>query len=162
MLRRPDIGGILGGRIFMTDVDVVIVANIDSIVSREEDCVWWKNPNYEPGGRRAYIQSSVQLFSAGARSYLYTDFKPDSTPALANRRFGAAEQAWFSERLDWEKEAFWTEADGIYGAMRLGDSADGAGKELPPGAKIISCPGQRAPWQPEFQEANPWAKEFYR
>lgn len=162
MLRRPDIGGILGPRIFMTDLDVVIVANIDSIVDRPEDSVWWRNPNYEPGGRRAYIQSSVQLFDAGARSFLYTEFDPQITPTWVNRRFGAAEQAWFAERLKWQDEAFWTEDDGIYGAMRLGDSADGAGKELPPNAKIISCPGQRAPWQEEMQKSHPWIAEHYR
>lgn len=163
MLRRPDIGGILGRRIFMTDLDVVIVGNIDSIVDRPEDSVFWRNPNWtpDPDCKRAFYQSSVQLFSAGSHSCLYTDFQPGVTDQWANRRFGGREQAWISERLGWD-EAFWDESHGIYGAGRLGDSADGVTKILPENAKIISCPGNRAPWQEDFQAANPWAKEHYK
>ena len=163
MLRRPDIGGILGRRVFMTDLDVVITGNIDSIVSRDEDNVLWRNPRFEPGGRRAFYQSSIQLFDAGARSYLYTDFQPGVTDKWINRRFGAAEQAWISERLPWD-EAYWDESWGIYGAGRIFDGRPDGGvtSELPANTKIVSCPGQRAPWQEEFMQIHPWAKEHYR
>ena len=162
MARRPDIGGILGRRIFMTDLDIVVVANIDDIVNRPEDNVLWRNPRYEQGGRRAFYQGSIQLFDAGARSFLYRDFDPQYTPQWINRRFGGAEQAWFSERLDWN-EPYWTDADGIFGAGRIFDGRPDGGvtSELPPSAKIVSCPGNRAPWQEEMQQKNPWIKEFY-
>jgi hypothetical protein len=44
--------------------------------------------------------------------------------------------------------------------MRLGGK--GVGSELPANARIISFPGDRAPWQPEMNEAHPWLKEHYR
>lgn len=166
-MRRPDIGGILGPRIFMTDLDVVVVDNIDSIVDRTEPSVFWRNPNWvpnDPDCKRAFYQSSIQLFSAGSHSCLYTEFDPEQTPRWANRRFGGREQAWISERLPWD-EAYWTKDDGVYGAGRLGDTSPGVdvrSTALPVGAKIVSCPGQRAPWQEEFMEIHPWAKEFYK
>lgn len=163
MLRRPDIGGVLGRRILMTDIDVVVVGNIDTIVDRPEDSVFWRNPNWTPDAdcKRAFYQSSIQLFDAGARSFLYTEFQVGVTDLWANRRFGGREQAWISERLDWN-EAYWDETSGVYGAGRLGDTTSGVTSELPANAKIISCPGNRAPWQGDFQKLNPWAAEHYR
>jgi len=162
MLRHPNIGGILGRRIFMLDLDVVIVRNFDSIVDRPEDAVFWRNPNYTEGGRRAFYQSSIQLFDAGARSFLHTEFDPRITPSWVNRRFGAAEQAWFSERLSWD-EAHWTSADGIYGAGRLGDTAAGVdGTNLPENAKIVSFPGNRLPDDDNMLAVHPWVADHYK
>lgn len=169
MLRRPDIGGLLGRRIVSLDLDIVIVGNIDAIFGRDEDNVLWRNPNFVPGERRAFYQSSIQLFDAGARSFLFTDFHPAyakppySHPKFPwwNRRFGGAEQAWFSERLSWD-EAYWDASHGIYGAGRLGDTAQGAGSELPENARIVSFPGNREPSQAEVQAAHPWVREHYR
>jgi hypothetical protein len=163
MLRRPDIGGILGRRIVSLDLDIVITGNVDAIFGREEDNVLWRNPNYEPGGRRAFYQSSIQLFDAGARSFLYTDFDPKVTPTWMNRRFGGAEQAWFAERLPWD-EAHWDASHGIYGAGRLfdGKMGSGVGSELPENARIVSFPGNREPSQAEVKELHPWVKEHYR
>jgi hypothetical protein len=163
MLRRPDIAGILGRRIMSLDLDIVITANIDHIAGRLEDNVLWHNPNYEPGGRRAFYQTSVQLFDAGARSFLYTDFDPKMTPTWINRRFGGAEQAWFSERLGWD-EAYWDEKDGIYGAGRLfeGGWDKGVRAELPENACIVSFPGNRLPDQPDVMAKCGWIKDHYR
>lgn len=161
MARRPDIGGILGRRIALLDLDIVIVANVDEIFGREEDCVFFRNPNYTEGGRRAFYQGSIQLFDAGARSFLYTEFDPKVTPGLANRRFGGMEQAWISERLGWN-ESVWTEEDGIYGAGRLGDNSENASVDLPNDAKIIVFPGDRIPDQQHIQEKFSWVKEHYK
>jgi hypothetical protein len=165
-LRNPRMAGILGKRAFQLDLDVAIVSNIDELVLHPAKNVWWKNPNY-PAPKRAYFQTSVQLLTPGTLSELYKDFSPTFTPRWVNRRFGGAEQAWVSERLNWEDQAIWTEADGIYGSARLVGGVDrhkdpGVGTDLPSNARIVSFPGDRAPWQPEMKKLHPWIEEFYR
>lgn len=160
MLRRPDIAGLLGRRILSLDLDCVITGSLDKIVSRDwEDAVFWRNPNYAPGNRRAFYQTSIQLLTAGARSELWTDFDPQLTPTWVNRRYGGAEQAWVSERLD-EHEAYWDSSNGIYGAGRLfKDGMDKGITELPANARIVFFPGDRIPQQPEVQAHHPWILE---
>jgi hypothetical protein len=172
MTWRPDIASVLGERILLMDVDCVVTGNMDSLVDRPEDVVLWKNPNYQEGGRRGFYQGSMQLLTAGARPFLWEDFDPKVSPGIYNRRFGGAEQAWISERLNtswpdsgWEwKEAHWTEVDGVYGAGRLfnGRMGEGVQTELPENAKIVFLPGDRAPSQPEVQAAHPWIKDHWR
>ena len=151
----------LGGRIFYLDLDVVITGNIDHIVDRKEDVVLYHNPNYRMGERRAFYQGSVQLMDAGARPELYECFEPLDTPKWVNWRFGGAEQAWYSEALPWT-EAYWDEADGIYGAGRIGDWHSGVESILPDNACIVVFPGNREPSQPEVQEKCPWVKNHYK
>ena len=148
----------LGERVLSLDVDLVVTRNIDHILNRNEDFVIWRNPNF-PAPKRAFYQSSVQLFNAGARPGLWTDFDPKETPKWVNWRFGGREQAWISERLEWD-EAYFSADDGIYGAGRLGGS--GVYTDLPDNACIVSFPGARAPWQSETQEKHSWLKEHYR
>ncbi len=159
-MRSPDYP--IKGRILNLDLDVVIVDSIDPIVDRKEDCVWWRNPNY-PQPRRAFFQTSIQLFTAGTRPELWTDFNPQLTPEWVKRRFGGHEQSWVSERLNWT-EAFWDANDGIYGAGRLFDGKpdEGVQSELPDNARIVSFPGNRIPDQPEVQKLHPWIADHYK
>jgi hypothetical protein len=166
---RPDIAPILGERILCMDIDCVITRSMNPLVERDEDVVLWRNPNYAPGNRRACFQGSMQLLTAGARPFLWSDFDPKTTPAMLNRRFGGGEQAWLSERLDlgWPEpvslwsEPHWTEADGVYGAGRLfnGQMGEGVTTELPDNARVVFFPGDRVPSQPEVRKAHPWIGE---
>lgn len=158
MQYRPDIEPILGKRILSLDLDIVITGNINHIAGRTEDIVLYHNPNFlQP--RRAFYQGSVQLFTAGARPQLWTDFDPVETRKWVNWRFGGAEQAWLSECLDWQ-EAYFDHRDGIYGAGRLGGK--GVYSELPKNAAIVVFPGAREPSQPETQEKHQWIKDYYQ
>lgn len=151
----------LGERVMSLDIDMVVTGLLDEIASRTEDIVLWRNPNFPQPGR-AFYQSSIQLFSAGARPELWEDFDPKTlltTEGLPiNWRFGGREQAWISERLNWQ-EAYFDHRDGIYGAGRLGGK--GIYTELPENARLVSFPGAREPSQPEVQEKHPWIKEHY-
>jgi hypothetical protein len=148
----------LGERVLSLDLDVVITGSLDRLAARTEDAIFWRNPNF-PAPGRAFYQSSVQLFSAGARQELWSDFIPGQTDRWMNWRFGGKEQAWISERLEWN-EAHFDANWGIYGAGRLGSK--GIGSELPENACIVSFPGAREPSQPETQRLHPWVAEFYR
>ena len=174
---RPDIGSVLGDRIITMDVDAVVTASLDPLFGPllEDDAPpakFWRNPNYERGGRRGFYQGSLQFHRAGALPELWADFDPRSTPSWLNRRFGGAEQAWLAERLntaypeagwEWDQPA-WTDADGVYGAGRLflGKMGKGVQSELPANARIVFFPGDRSPAQPEVQETHPWVREFYK
>lgn len=168
---RKDIAPILGERICAMDVDCVVTGNLDPVLDRPEDVVLWKNPNYVEGGRRGFYQGSMQLFTAGARPFLFDDFGPNELRTL-NRRFGGAEQCWISERLNtsypdagWQwNEPHWTEADGVYGAGRLfgGRMGEGVTTELPENARIVFTPGDRSPSQPEVLKSHPWMAVHYR
>jgi hypothetical protein len=148
----------LGERILSLDLDVVITGSLDHIAARTEPAVFWRNPNFGLPGR-AFYQSSVQLFSAGVRQELWDDFIPGQTDRWFNWRFGGKEQAWISERLEWN-EAHFDANWGIYGAGRLGSK--GVGSELPENACIVSFPGAREPSQPQVQIDHPWVSRFYK
>jgi hypothetical protein len=155
----PDYGDKIGAdRILSLDLDMVVTGSLDKLVSRTEDFIIWKNPNF-PAPKRAYFQSSVQLFTTGSKSELYTDFDPATTPTWVNWRFGGREQAWISERLSWKDTPVFTSEDGVYGLGRL----RGAGiyETLPENCCLVSTPGARAPWQPEVQNDFPWIKDHY-
>lgn len=174
-LQAHKVGGIggEGDRILLMDIDCVVTGELDSLVfSAEAPAVWWRNPNYEEGGRRGFIQGSMQLFTVGATEHLWRDFDPLRTPAWLNRRFGGGEQAWISERLNtsWPDAGWtwdvphWTEDDGVYGAGRLVNGQMGAGvqSELPANARVVFTPGDRSPSQPEMLARHPWIVEHYR
>jgi hypothetical protein len=148
----------LGERVLSLDLDVVITGSLDHIAARTEDAIFWRNPNF-PAPQRAFYQSSVQLFSAGARPQLWTDFDPEQSIKFVNWRFGGKEQAWISERLEWN-EAYFDANSGIYGAGRLGGK--GVGSELPANACIVSFPGAREPSQAQTQIDHPWITRFYK
>lgn len=173
MVWRPDIAKLLGERILLMDIDCVVTGSLDPLVDTDVPVKFWKNPNYEEGGRRGFYQGSMQLLTAGAMPFLWEDFDPKSTPAWLNRRFGGAEQCWISERLNaaypeagWSWcDPFWDDVhDGVYGAGRLvaGKMGKGVHSELPDNARIVFTPGDRSPSQPEFQAKHPWVKEFYQ
>jgi hypothetical protein len=173
-LQAHKVGGIAarGERVLLMDIDCVITGNLDPLMQRHESAVWWRNPNYVEGGRRGYIQGSMQLFTVGATEFLWSDFDPRTTPAMINRRFGGGEQAWISERMNsgWPDAGWrwnvpvWTENDGVYGAGRLigGRMGEGVQSELPANARIVFTPGDRAPSQPEMIARHPWIVEHYR
>ena len=159
-----------GTRVLLMDVDCVVTGVLDPLVERDEPFVGWRNPNYVEGGRRGFIQGSMQLFTVGATEFLYDDFDPRVTPGFLNRRFGGGEQCWISERLNtsypepgWEWGVpHWTEADGVYGAGRLFNGKMGAGvtSELPENARIVFFPGDRKGTAPETQAQHPWIRRY--
>jgi hypothetical protein len=171
-----------GDRVLLMDIDCVVTGSLDPLVQRDEPAVWWKNPNFEVGGKRGFVQGSMQFFTVGATSFLWEDFDERAVAGRVNgakvgtvplnRRFGGAEQCWISERLNkaypeagWEWDIpHWTEEHGVYGAGRLfnGQMGKGVQSELPANARIVFTPGDRSPSQPEFMAAHPWAREFWR
>lgn len=158
---KPDFGSVVGAeRILGLDLDLVVTGSIDPLIDRPEDVVLFRNPNFSLERRRAYWQGSIQLFDAGARPKVWTEFFLPRARGIVNSRFGGFEQAWLSEALSWD-EAHWTDADGIYGLGRLGDVRPGVTTELPANARIVVTPGNRMPGQAELQAKHPWVAQHY-
>ncbi len=172
-LQAHDPNAPLGDWRLLMDIDCVVTGSLDPLFQSDGPAfMFWHNPNYEHGGRRGWLQGSMQLFARGYTKFLWEDFDPKRDMAWLNRRFGGAEQCWISERFNlsypeagWQwKVPIWTEDDGVYGAGRLfgGKMGKGVTGELPSNARIVFTPGDRAPSQPEFMAQHPWAREFYR
>jgi hypothetical protein len=161
MQHRRDYADIIGAdRVLNLDLDMVVVGSLDHIASRPEPSVWFRNPNF-PSPKRAFYQSSFQLFTPGAHPELYEDFDPKETPNWVNWRFGGAEQAWISERLPWDLP-YIDHREGIYGAGRIGDWNSDQTCNLPDNACLITFPGNRMCDQPEVMAKFPWIEEHYR
>jgi hypothetical protein len=171
-LQAHKIGGVAkeGERVWLMDIDLVVTGPLDPLVARDEPMVFFKNPNFEVGGKRGFIQGSLQLFTVGATEFLYSDFDPRRDMAWINRRFGGAEQCWISERLNtqyplmgWEWDVpYWDESSGVYGAGRLfgGKMGNGVTTELPANARIVVTPGDRKATDPRTQEQHPWMRQY--
>lgn len=145
-------------RFLSLDLDMVVTGSLDPLITPEDR--FWKNPNW-PAPRRSYYQSSVQLFTPGAWSTLYSEFDPVETPKWCLNRFGGAEQPWISEHCPWNLPQ-WTDKDGIYGAGRIGDWANNVKADLPDNARLVSFPGAREPSETAVQEKHPWVRKHYR
>jgi hypothetical protein len=160
MQHSPAMHSVLGDRVLSLDLDIVITGSIDHIVTRREEFIIFRNPNF-PAPGRSIFQGSIQLLTPGARRELYDDFDPVETPKYMNWRFGGKEQAWIAERLEWT-EATFDSTDGVYGAGRLGDWNDSTVVDvLPANACIVTFPGAREPSQPEVQAKHKWVQEHY-
>lgn len=161
----PDAAERIGQRILSLDLDIVIVDGITPLADRPEDVVMLKNPNYTPNGGRAFFQGSFQLIKAGSRPWVWELFHHPVRQSLIGHdkaRFGGFEQAWLSEVLPWD-EAYLTQADGIWGAGRIGDWTDDVVHDkLPGGSRIIVFPGNREPSQSFVQDKFRWVSEHYK
>lgn len=151
---HPDIGLVFGPRFVSLDLDLVITGDMCPIWDRPEDFVIWGDTN-----PRTFYNGSMFLMTAGARSQIWTDFDPATSPALA-RAAGhhGSDQGWFSYRLG-PGEAKWTQADGVYSFRN--DLAPQGASRLFPNAKMVIFHGSVDPWAPAGQRIE-WVREHYR
>lgn len=161
MLFRRDIADILGGdRILYSDIDNVVVGDMNPVVDRDEPLVLYRNPNW-PQKRRARFNTSMILLSAGCRPDLYENIDLNKDPQRLRLKSGGTDQAWISEQVD-HNNPYWDRTHGVYNAMRLKDLPDsGIELDLPDDARIVFFPGNRNPSEPETQERWPWIKEHW-
>ena len=126
---------VFGERILSIDIDCVIVANIDSLLTRTEDFVAWNK-------RGVPYQGGMVLHTPGTRAFLWDEFKfPESRQLGIKKGYCGSDQAWVSARLP-AGEAVWTPADGV-----LSYKSHVRNRGLPSHAKIIFYHGNPKPWQ---------------
>lgn len=139
---RLDAADIFGERFVSMDLDVVIGANIDAILSRDDDIILC-GPSQQ--GNRWVYNGSMVMMTAGCRPRVYEDFTPEGAEE-ASRRFVGSDQAWLAHSLG-RGEAIWTPKDGV---VRWGQAQSGA---------MMFFPGHVKPWN---AIAHEWVGEHYR
>lgn len=144
----------LGERFVWLDLDCVVTGNLDSLFSRTEDFVAWRDANPPT----PYCGSMVMM-TAGARQRVWDEFdaNPDRAQARCReQRYIGTDQAWIGTCLG-PGEATWGPEHGVYNFRH--DLKDGT---LPSNAKLVFFTGPVDPSQPELQAAHPWIKEHWR
>jgi hypothetical protein len=119
--------------------------------------VFWGDTNPQPG---SHYNGSMMLLTAGARSKVWSNFDPVSSPrqSLAARCWGS-DQGWISYTLG-KGEAKWTKADGVY-SFRNDIQRTDVARHLPPNARIVIFHGSHDPWGPMAQRYQ-WVQQHYR
>ena len=143
----------LGDRMVSLDLDTVVTGDLGPLWDRPEDFVIWGETN-----PRSFYNGSMWLLTAGARSQVWTQFDPRSSPKAAYKagRFGS-DQGWLSHCLG-PGEKTWTRADGVYS---YNVHLRGKAEKLPPNARIVMFHGSVDPWSPDAQRLA-WVKHHYR
>lgn len=149
-----DFREIAGDRFVCLDLDAVIVGDLTPLWHRPEDFVIWEC------GRNGQFNGSMWMMSAGARSQVWDDFDPVTSPKKASKS-GArgSDQGWIWYKLKGNREAVWRPSDGV---LSFRDDLASGRKALPPHARIVFFWGLPKPWDKSAQQAAPWISEHYR
>lgn len=152
---------LIGERIVSMDLDTVITGDLTPLFDRDDDFVIWGGVAMQPRLRVPFCwyNGSLMMLRAGTRTRVWDEFDPRTSPQLAHRANArGSDQGWIAYCLG-EKEAVWTDRDGVYSYRSHVVPARGA---LPVGARIVAFHGRNDPWDPVVQRAAPWIKEYYR
>ena len=154
-LWAPDGAGFLypGARVLQIDLDMVIVGDVTPLWQRPEPVVFWEDQL----NRHNKINGAMQLFTAAARTGVWLDFDPNTSPAKARAAGNwGSDQAWLSYYLadDWAR---WTANDGAY-SWRV--HCLPAGGALPKDARIVNFHGATDP--EHVRSGVPWVAAHYR
>lgn len=158
----PEMEQLIGKRFCWVDLDVVITGNLDAIMSRKEDAIFWA-----PGTTRCYINGSMCMQTAGCRAQVWERFPglEAARKLTADSGLPGSDQSWIAAVLG-PREATWTQEHGVWPYWR--DCIDG----LPRGARIVFFPGSlkanadvvraRSPWvHATLNAALPWNQPDY-
>lgn len=142
-------------RIISIDLDCVIVGNIDSILTRQEDFICLKGT-----ARNTSYNGGLWSLKVGARPQVWESFDPNTCIELTtNAGLIGSDQGWVSYVLGGNEKTF-SEADGVY-CFRNYFKNNGK-KDLPANAKIIMFQGGTDPWDDDIIRRYPWVSEYYR
>lgn len=137
---------LIGERFVSIDLDCLVLENLDSLFSREEDFLIYHR--HVPPERRDVLnvyQGSMWMMTAGARKQVWEDFKGESSAKLASQFMGS-DQAWIRYKLGPDEKG-WTEKDGVYSfASHIKSNPMRYRNECPRGARLIFFQGGDKPW----------------
>jgi len=155
-----DINEILGERFIAIDLDCVITDNIDHILNRTDDFII--NEYDIKSNRHAthqYYNGGIIMMDAGARSQVWDEFDPQTTPQLIQPRkdkleLVGSDQAWISHLLGPGEQTF-SKRHGVYDFRKLENK-----HTLPDDASIVMFPGRRDPLT-EYKRYE-WIRNHWR
>lgn len=148
----PDAGEMFGDRLVSIDLDTVIVGDVTPLFDRPEDFVIWNSSDFP---KQQYC-GSLWMLRTGTRPQVYTEFKPETSPAQSWRAgYRGSDQAWINYMIP--NEAMWTKTDGVVSYRK--DVAK-SGNRLPPDTRIVNFHGKHDPWGKHMRDIS-WVREFY-
>lgn len=142
---------LLGERIISIDLDCVITGNIDHLLTREEDFIGWRNPSGIP------YQGSLIAHKTGTRKFLWEEFNPKTSPALANTKHKGSDQAWISYKLPNNEAVFTPAKDGVYSFKK---HIRPNGGNLPSNACLVFFHGQPKAHSLGMERGYHWIKNY--
>lgn len=153
---------LIGERIVSLDLDVVITGDLTSLFDHDHDFAIWGGQTVNPDGRGPiynWFNGSLMMLRAGARTKVWTDFDPATSPTKAHRAgCRGSDQGWISYCLG-KSEKTWGLADGVFSYR---NHILPKGGKLPAGARIVVFHGQYDPWAPSVQQRTPWIVQHYQ
>jgi hypothetical protein len=117
----PKFERIAGPRFACVDIDIKPIAYLGPVFNRDEDFVGWRSGRQD-GKRQEQFGGALLMMNAGARAQVWERFAADPAGAVATAHaagYHGSDQAWISYVLDKDREAYWTEADGVYYYRKL-------------------------------------------
>lgn len=146
---------LFGDKIVSIDLDCVIVGNIDSILSKDEDFVI--NKFVGKVNHNQLYNGGLILFKTGKRKQLWNNFEEDQVSKIdkirEEKHLVGSDQAWIQICLG-ENESVFDENDGVYDYSFLKEN------QLPENAKIILFPGKVDP-ATEILKVD-WISKYWR
>lgn len=150
---------LVGERIVCLDLDVVFTNDVTSLWDRDDEFIIWDAGNQWGIGSPQNYNGSMFMLTAGARTCLWDEFDPNTTPRKVHERgYRGSDQGWMCYRLG-GKEKTWTRNDGVLSYRK--DITPNGGR-LPAHAKLVIFHGKFDPWAPSVQQISPWIRERYR
>lgn len=137
----------IGGRVFVSDIDVDVVGPVNRLLDRSEDVVLWHDPLYP-----MRYSGGNTLLTLGSRPEIWESFSVEKIPAMRKwheQKYGrctGADQAWLCYAAGDEA----TFGPGIYRARTL--------KRLPKDASIVHYPGDLKPWHLKAKVKYRWIR----
>jgi hypothetical protein len=158
---------VIGNRFVSMDLDCVITGDITDLLRNEESFIIW-----QPRTKKTPYCGSMWLMDAGARSFVWDEFKEEDLFWLSDRGGGCpgkanrwvhkqaydsgyvigSDQAYISYKL-YPKESVWTKSDGIYNFNEI--------NKFHQDAKIIFFPGKHDPTHKNLYLKHPWIPKHY-
>lgn len=153
---QRDMGIRNGDRVCWIDLDAVVVANLDKMLSRPDTFLGW---SVRGTYHLRVFNGSMTMFTAGELAFIWSEFDPETSPEKAkNAGYLGSDQGWLSYRLAMNPEyAGWTWpviASYPRELMRR--------PLLPKGVAIAFFHGKRKPWHPEVNSATPWVAQHWK
>ena len=143
---------ILGDRIFVVDVDFLVLKDLAHVIGRDEDFVGWRP--LAQWGNRSRIGGGMYLLKTGTHTHVYDSFVGQRSIQEARRAgFRGSDQAWLSYKLG-RTATIWPNNLGIYSIRDF----DNGRKPLPKDAIAVQWNGPQKQWMSQLD----WVKKAWR
>ena len=142
---------VLGERVFLIDIDLVVLKDMAPLLNRTEDFVGWRPKAH--WGKPNRLGGGMYLLKTGSRPFVFRDFH--GAPSIQQAKaagYRGSDQAWISFNLG-RRAVVWPNTAGLYS---IRDMKNGLAP-LPKDAVAVQFNGPQKPWSSKL----PWVREHW-